>query len=252
MSTKVVICINSLVSTVQPAYSNHIQFFYRLGKDFKDLEICLVNPSRMSIDRCRNLAAEITLEKEFDYLLFLDDDVLIPFKESLEKLIAADGDIVAGDVLIRGWPFDHMMFRYDGPESKNLKAMGELPEDEIASNPVIPVDAVGFSYCLIKAELLRKMPKPFFVTGPMNTEDIYFCLKARKYLPETKILVDTSVKCAHILWAEAIDAQNKQHYKEYYEKAFPDIIPKKEEDTGDRGDKYLEMVTRGPDVVTAS
>lgn len=245
---KVVVCINSLVSTTQPAYSNHIQYFYRLGKDFPDLEVCLVNPSRMSIDRCRNLAAEITLEKEFDYLLFLDDDVLIPHKDSLQKLIAADGDIVCGDVLIRGYPFDHMVFRYDGPESRNLKPISEYPPEEIEISPVIPVDAVGFSYCLIKASLLQRMPKPFFVTGPMNTEDIYFCLKAKKFLPETTIKVDTSVTCAHILWAEAIDKRNKPFYKKYYEDAFPDSIPQKE-DAEDRGDKYLEMV-KGPDTVT--
>jgi hypothetical protein len=213
------------------------------------LEICLVNPSRMSIDRCRNLAAEVALDKDFDYLLFLDDDVLVPFNGSLQKLVSANADIVAGDVLIRGYPFDHMMFRYDGPESRNLKPLAELPKEEIeTSGPVIPVDAIGFSYCLIKVELLKKMPKPFFITGPTNTEDIYFCLKAKKYMPETTIKVDTSIKCAHILWAETIDADNKPHYKEYYEKAFPEVIPKPE-DRLDRGDEYLKMV-KGPDQVT--
>lgn len=235
---KIVICINSLVSTVQPAYSNHIQFFYRLGRDMPDLETCLVNPSRMSIDRTRSLAAEVCLEKEFDYLLFLDDDVLVPHKNSLQKLIQADADIVAGDVIIRGWPFNHMMFRYADDAKTQLKPLASLPEGE---EGVIDVDAVGFSYCLIKAEVLRKIPKPFFVTGPTNTEDIYFCLKAKKHLPELTIKVDTSVTCAHILWAEAIDNRNLEHFKDYYKAAYADMLPPDPE-AKDRGEKYLEMV----------
>ena len=237
---KITICINSLVSTTQPAYSNHIQFFYNIGKEMSDLQVHLVNPSRMSVDRCRNLAADIALENECDYLLFLDDDVLVPYKGALQRLIAADGDIVAGDVLIRGYPFDHMMFRYTDDEKHNLKSMANLPVEELLVSQVLPVDAVGFSFCLIRVDLLKKIPKPYFITGPQNTEDIYFCLKAKKFVPDCTIKVDASQICAHILWNEAIDMRNREHYKGYYEKAFPESLPR--DDFADRGQEYLDMV----------
>ena len=49
------------------------------------------------------------------------------------------------------------------------------PEEPLG---VYDCSAVGFSFCLIKMDVLLKCPKPFFITGPKNTEDIYFCIKS--------------------------------------------------------------------------
>lgn len=220
---KIVVGINSLVSTTQPAYSNHIQFFFRLGRNHPDIDFILVNPSRMGIDRMRNLCAKTALETDADYILFLDDDVLIPFS-SLRYLLEANSDIVAGDVLIRGYPFNHMAFRYPyikeryDLEGKNLKAIEAWKSEEISS--VVDVDAVGFSLCLLKMSLLKKIPEPWFLTGPRNTEDIYYCMKARMYDPQCTIKIDTRIECAHILWSETITTSNRSNYCEYMEKQF--------------------------------
>lgn len=235
---KIVIGINSLISTRHQAYSNHIQYFFRLGRNYPDIEFILFNPDRMSIDRMRNTAADIALECEADYLLFIDDDVLVPF-DSLKKLIAAQADICAADVIIRGYPFDHMLFQWN--ENKTgLLPMGSLPDEK----GVIDCGAVGFSYCLIKTSLLRAMHKPYFITGISNTEDIYFCLKAVQELPETTIKADTSIECGHLLWEETIGSYNKKYYKEYYEKQNPLVLEqiKKDKEAIARGNDYLNMV----------
>lgn len=217
---KIVVGINSLVSTTQPAYSNHIQFFFRLGRNYPNIDFILVNPSRMGIDRMRNLCAKTAIECDADYILFLDDDVLIPI-DSFQYLMEADADIVAGDVLIRGYPFNHMAFRYPlisdkiDNEGTNLKAIAEWRE--IDSKLLTDVDAVGFSYCLLKVSTLKKIPGPWFLTGPRNTEDIYYCMKAKLYVPNISIKVCTNVVCEHILWAETISAANRDHYRKYME-----------------------------------
>lgn len=220
---KIVVGINSLVSTTQPAYSNHIQFFFRLGRNYPEIEFILVNPSRMGIDRMRNLCARTALEYNADYILFLDDDVLVPF-DNLRYLLEANADIVAGDVLIRGYPFNHMAFRYPliadrfDLEGKNLKAIEKWRPEEIGGS--VDVDAVGFSLCLIKTSLLKKVPEPWFLTGPRNTEDIYFCVKAKLYDSRTTIKLCTNVICAHILWAETISSENRAEYCKYMERQF--------------------------------
>src|ERR1035437_9862470 len=110
---KIVIGINSLIATTQPAYANHIQLFYRLGRSYPKIDFCLVNPPRMSIDRMRNLTATTALDIEASHLLFIDDDVLIPQPfDFLNKLLACKAPIAAGDVIVRGWPFMHMLFKY--------------------------------------------------------------------------------------------------------------------------------------------
>ena len=230
---KIVVGINSLVATSQPAYSNHIQFFYRLGRSYKNIEITLVNPARMSIDRMRNMAAEVALKWEADFLLFLDDDVLVPFT-GLAFLLDADADIVAGDVLIRGYPFPHMFFKYN--DKKELLAVTELTDGDPGP---IDVDAVGFSFCLIKTGLLKEIPKPFFLTGPRNTEDIYFCLKCKLTKPDTTIMVDTRVSCGHMLNPYPITPENVVNYKKYYEAQYPQAIAQSDKD---RGNDYYAIV----------
>lgn len=235
---KIVVGINSLVSTVQQAYSNHFQMAYRFGRYYTKYDFALVNPPRMSIDRMRNLCAETALNIQAKYLLFIDDDVIMPLPfDFLDKLIALDADIAAADVLIRGYPFNHMYFRYNKSRT-GLLALQKLPKGHQLGS--LPVDAVGFSCCLIKVDLLRKLDKPYFITGVNNTEDIYFCMKARDKFPKCAITVDTSIQCGHVLWSEIIDSTNKKNYKQYYERQFGKPKP---EDL-DRGELYLHRTKR--------
>lgn len=228
---KIVVGTNSLTSTRHQAYSNHCQFWYRLGRSTPH-DYIFVNPDRMSIDRMRNMAAEVALGQEADYLLFIDDDVLIP-KDSLTRLLTADVDIIAGDVMIRGYPFPHMLFKQD--KKGGLKSMQAVPK----KRGVIDVDAVGFSLCLIKTSLLSKLTKPYFVTGTHNTEDIYFCLKAKAEVPKVTIKADTSVICSHILWDETISSYNRKYFKRYYEQQNPEDC---KQEPRDRGAEYLALV----------
>jgi len=238
---KIVVCINSLTLAQQAAYSNHLQLFYRLGRSYTKYDFCLWNPPRMSIDRSKNGAAELALDIEAKYLLIIDDDVLIPTPfDFLHKLIACDEHIAAADVLIRGYPFNHMFFRYTDKAKTSLEQVPRLKKSE--QGKVIQVDAVGFSVCLISTELLRQLEKPYFVTGINNTEDVYFCVKARDKFPRLPIVVDTSIRCGHILWNEVIDSNNKAAYKRYHEAI--NGKPEKINPSEFRGQMYLTKVKR--------
>jgi hypothetical protein len=234
---KILIGVNTLTSVEQPTYSNHVQFFHRLKMDHPDIRFGIMNPRRMSVDRMRNTAAKFALENEFDYLMFIDDDVIVPM-DCLNKMLKANKDIIAGHTLIRGYPFENMFFRYSDEEKTKLTY---VKDDDYIRGVTIPVDAVGFSCCLIKCDLLKKVPPPFFVTGTYNTEDVYFCIKASKYVPDVTISVDTSIETAHLLGPEYIATWNKVQYKEYYEKVYPELTVNAPS-TGDRGEKYAEMV----------
>lgn len=231
---RIVVGINSLVSTVHSAYSNHIQFFFRLGRNYPEWDFILHNPARCGIDRMRNETARIALETGAEYALFLDDDVLIPF-DALTGLLAAKADIVAADVMIRGYPFNHMLFKWD-KKKEGLLPMKTVPEPR----GIINVGAVGCSLTLIKTSVFRSIPPPYFVTGPTtNTEDIYFCLRAGKCIPDLTIKADTRIVCPHVLWEETISSHNRKYYKEYFEKQYPEVLNR---ETEDRGNGYLKMV----------
>lgn len=228
---KIVIGINSLTNTLYEAYTNHCQFWFRLGRSYPEIDFIICNPARMSIDRMRNTAARVALESEADYLLFVDDDVLVPM-DGLAKLLRCDADIAAGKVVIRGYPFSWMLFKPKSTDMDGLYACEELPEEGIE-----PVGAVGFSFCLIKTEVLRNMIEPFFVTGISNTEDIYFCIKAKQINPDIKIVCECSCNCGHILWPEVMNASNRLAYKRYFEEMNPSVL--KAAENQDRGADYL-------------
>lgn len=239
---RILIAINSLVSTVQTAYSNHIQFFYRLGRDplYQNWDFVLFNPARMSIDRMRNMAARTALENDCQYLLFLDDDVLVPI-DGLQKLLSAAADIASGHVIVRGYPFENMFFKYN----KEQTQLPHMKEEDLPPGDIFDVDAVGFSFTLIDVNLLKKLPSPFFVTGLTNTEDIYFCLKAKHYFPETTIKVNQTITCAHILWSEMINKDNRDAYKTYFLSVNPSIGEEEEnkkQAQEDRGQIYYDSI----------
>ncbi len=235
---RIVVGINSLVSTVHLAYSNHIQLFFRLGRNYPQYDFILNNPARMGIDRMRNMSAEVALDSGAEYVLMLDDDVIAPFN-CLTGLLAANADIVAGDVMIRGYPFNHMLFKWTDKRKLGLKPMSRVPEPR----GLIDVGAVGCSLTLIKTSVFRQTPPPYFVTGPStNTEDVYFCVKADKAIPNLKVKADTRIICQHILWEESIGSNNRKFYKQYYEKQYPEVLVAQKKKDGDRGVDYLAMV----------
>jgi Anp1 len=236
---KIFIGINTLTQLDQMVYANHIAFFYGLGKKFPEHQFMLFTPRRMSIDRMRNSAAKVALEAEADYLMFIDDDVVVPLN-LLEELLKTKKDIVAGWTLIRGYPFKNMVFKFN--EQGKLDNLPNLAR----KSGVIDVDAIGFSTALISCKVLKEVPPPWFVTGPTNTEDIYFCLKARQYVPDCTIAVNSDIETAHLIGSEFIAPWNVEAYKEYHRSINPDAAEYEKipylEKSGDRGEAYMNMV----------
>jgi hypothetical protein len=172
------------------------------------------------------MAAKVALECEADYLLFIDDDVLVPL-DGLAKLLRCQADVAGGKAVIRGYPFDWMVFSKLGDESKGeptgLNAFKEIPNEGI-----LEVGATGFCFTLIKTDVFRPMKPPYFVTGVSWTEDIYFYLKAKQANPDFRAVVDCSVDCGHILWPEVMNSENRQVYREMMEKLDPTLVKKEQ------------------------
>lgn len=230
---KIVIATNSLTAAMKPAYSNHNQFWFNVGKDYGNkYQFIYVNPGRLSIDRFRNLAAETAIKYEADYIVWLDDDVLVPmdgFKKLLDAC-EAGAQCAAGNVIVRGYPYDFMAFNWTGePMKSNLKIIPEEPKWENHPwNPLRKVEkvgAVGFSFAMIAVAPLKKMTAPYFLTAPNHTEDVFYCFKLHEVMGENvKIVIDWSIECHHILGEETISRKNRSAYKRYMEECNPHLL----------------------------
>jgi glycosyltransferase involved in cell wall biosynthesis len=233
---KVFICTNILTVIDAAAYVTHCNFWYRLGKNFPKDTFISMTPPRMAIDQARNWAAKMALEQECDYLMFLDDDMLI-HPDTLTSLIDANLDIVMAHTYIRGYPFNAMSFYRDA--NGGLSFCNDW-KDRVDENGIFTCDAVGFAVCLIKCSLLSKMEAPYFVTGTGHTEDIYFCCKARTEVSQdVSIGVDTRVPTGHLLHKENVSVENIDRLKEYYKTRDLETAP-----NNDRGQSYYDAVRR--------
>ena len=241
---KIVVGTNSLTESQYPAYTNHCQFWFRLGRTYPQVDFIISNPSRMSIDRMRNMTAKVALTAQADYILFLDDDVIVNPNYGLQQLLDCNADIAAGKVCVRGYTFDYMSFYKDSDNS--LKMDKKLPKKGIVDK-----EAVGFSFALLKVSLLKRMREPYFVTGLTNTEDVYYCMKARAIDPNCTIRVNCECECGHILWPEVIHPGNREEYAEYFKKINKiNHIGTKNGSGGTSGDRGREYLVKVKDAET--
>lgn len=236
---KFLIGINVLTSIDAQVYGNHAAWFYHLGRlsKEKNWEFILYTPWRTSIDRMRNQAASLALQNECDYLMFVDDDMILQI-DTLESLVDADKDIVMAHTYIRGYPYNPMAFKGYGDlyDQYELKPYIDL-EEHTDEKGLVSVDAVGFATVLIKCSLLKRLTTPYFVTTSNATEDVYFCLKAKHEYPEVTIAVDTRCPTGHLLDKEFVHKNTVKALRNFYEELNPPQKPKI-----DRGTEYFKAI----------
>jgi len=266
---KVFILVNTLHSVTASVYANHLHMIGWSAKHIPGLEFEFWAPPRMSIDNARNTAAQYALERECDYLFFLDDDVQVP-PFALKALLEADKDVVAGLIMIRGYPFNVMAFKFEnkkvnGENKRNLGYFNNLAQERLVKNdwiaeadlakkrpkltkrqwsklpmrlvPLQACDAVGFSCCLIKVDVLKPLETPYFLTGKYHTEDVYFCMKITENLrPKPSIYLHTGVQGGHMLNPEPIEYGSKPLMKAFY-----GMMYGKEETPFSRNEDYIEQ-----------
>jgi hypothetical protein len=158
----------------------------------------------MPFDHARNTACENMLNNNFEWLFYLDDDVVAP-PDTIQRLINHGKDIVSGVYHRRASPHHPVMLRFDAQD----QAQWVL---EYPPNQLIEVDLVGAGCLLIHRRVLERMSKPWFEwqlgkedpkpeagvkAKAKLSEDFAFCLKAKREFG-FQIYVDTSIQCEHI------------------------------------------------------
>lgn len=132
------------------------------------------------IDEIRNLIADWS--KDYDYLLCVDSDIIMP-NNTLIKMLNADKDIISGLYRKKTKNIQYEVSYYD--ESKQIQK----------------VDWVGFGCILIKSDVIKTIDYPYFYyqsalsDNERITEDVYFCNKARSYGYD--VWIDPSIRLTH-------------------------------------------------------
>ena len=164
--------------------------FVSLFEMEKTGNIELFIPNSSSVDVARNVIAKYAQENKFDYILWVDSDMLLP-KDTLTRLLSHDTDIVSG------------VYRYKLLNDKRIVAKrltGDdytdvLADELYTDGEITEVDAFGFGCVLMKVSVLDKIPYPWFVYTLEMGEDVYFCRKAQN--AGFKLYLDKKIICGH-------------------------------------------------------
>ena len=145
--------------------------------------------------RARNEIAKRAKDGNYDYVLMVDSDTVMP-KETLKWFLEFPVDVVSGicphkntkDEICEIYKLGQFNF-------ENKYTYSELTETRLH------IKGCGFACVLVKVSLFDQLPFPWFkyVTydnGAQLSEDLYFCFEAGKQ--NIRIEADTRVKCGHL------------------------------------------------------
>ena len=112
-------------------------------------------PQSYSIDASRNLIVEHALEIGYDYIMWVDSDMILP-KNTLTTLMSHDKDIAAGVYAYKLIGAENAVTKRFKDKAKDIYE--DIPLKEITeSKRLIEVDGVGFGCVLTKVDVFRRI-----------------------------------------------------------------------------------------------
>ena len=181
-----------------------------------------VEPARVRIMESRNLLRKMFLEGDYDYFFSLEQDV-VPPKDVLKRLISQNKEVISGVYyniftnpqtgqqqmrpLVWVSPseeeLEEIKLGKKGPVPQQKLLSGEwkredmtaqLSVEEVRESKLIEARMTGIGCMLIKRNVLEKIQ---FRHGEGGFDDVYFCddIISNGW----KVMVDTSVKCEHLV-----------------------------------------------------
>ena len=214
---KIQVSIPNEGHTQPMAYDNRMDFAFHLGMlqcmshmgvhdyqgvhyefpDDVEYEFFWACIGRVLTPLARERLTEFALETKMDYMLHIDDDMIIP-RDMFERLIRHNVDVVAPLAFMRLPPHKPVIYQVTEGYDK-VRCMEYYVTQNVPNYPkdqLVECDAVGFGAALIKMDVVRKMQPPYFMSTTRSGEDLWFCKCARE--AGAKVYMDTSTKLGHL------------------------------------------------------
>lgn len=198
----------------------------------KDHEIHWDVVRRTFICRARSMIVSDAINIGADYLFWIDDDAIVT-EDFLPRMLAHDKDVVIAPYPMRRPPYQCGVLKSKTGDFEDQSSYYNLDWDDDLKKGLVEVDGGGTHAMLTKvsvygppspqemnleeykAKFPGKVPYPWFVLAPFGgTEDMYFCLMARRC--GVKIYCDTDLEAGHMGWPELLTVGNYRAWKRKY------------------------------------
>lgn len=201
------------VPTFESIYPDTFKSIYDL--DVMDHDVSFEYVRGYDCATARNRIAQMALDKETDYVLMVDNDVVIP-KDALINLLENPVDVCLGyyahrdsDNRYRGRSCVCKLYDENGNKHFNYPLESEYTADELkelkdSGQFRVQIHGGGMGCAFIKTDVFKRIKYPWYdwvnyanKHRGMLSEDLYFCEGCRKN--SIPIYTDTRVNCGHIL-----------------------------------------------------
>lgn len=201
------------VPTFENIYPDTFKAIYDLNVSGHDVEFEFVRGYDCAT--ARNRIAQIAIDKNTDYVLMVDNDVVIP-KDAVEYLAEDAKEVCLGyyphrdaDNIYRGRTCVCKLYDENGKKYFNYPLESEYTATELSEicrkgETKIQIHGGGMGCAFIKTDVFRRIKYPWYdwvnyADGHrgMLSEDLYFCEECRKN--SIPIYADTRVNCGHLL-----------------------------------------------------
>jgi len=169
------------IPTANNIESETFKSIYRLSvpKDYETHFECFYG---YNVDQVRNLIADFAIKNNFDYVLCVDSDIVMP-TYTLEALLLADRDVVTGvyrqRFLEKNVPEIYVHNEYGGTTNIDINEL-------MSKQEIFEIAGCGFGGVLVKTEVFKKVGYPYFYYkdsidfSETISEDTFFCLRAKE------------------------------------------------------------------------
>jgi len=189
MAVKLLIAIPNYRDSVPGKFlDSFVRLAVHLARRFAPGELQYMRIGLVYIDIVRSKIWTHARECGAENLLCLDDDVTFT-PETFDTVWNTPADVVSALCFARREPpTTPLMYRRaaDGSYGAILS---------YRQNEVVPVDAVGMGFTLIRKPVIDALPAPF-VRDSAKGEDIVFCERAKA--AGFSVVVNTAAKCGHL------------------------------------------------------
>lgn len=199
------------VPTFENIYPDTFKSIYDLDKAGYD--VCFEYVRGYDCATARNRIAQEALDKKVDWVLMVDNDVVLP-NDALVNLLDEPKEVCLGyyahrddDNIYRGRTCVCKLQKETGARYFNYPLESEYTAEELkrlkdSGEYKVRIHGGGMGCAFIKTSIFEKIEYPWYdwvnyKHRGMLSEDLYFCEQCKKH--SIPIYTDTRVNCGHML-----------------------------------------------------
>lgn len=194
---KILIGVPAYEGIVYEAQQAFFTMMYWCGKNMPDYTFAVNITYKREQFRARNNITDAAIANEFDYILMLDDDMIVP-PDLVQRLIDHDKDVIGALYFQRGGQYKPVLMNRPDPAPGMHTAHFVLPQDpRINENRGLhQFDVIGGGCMLFKTHVFNKILQPYFETERNLGTDISICGRLKD--AGFEIWADTSIELGHV------------------------------------------------------